>query len=128
MRKRETELIKIKFQLEKAKSNGVKYTFLADAQNLEIPKHTPEIQGGFDAAFSNATLHWCKRDPLGVLNSVRKVLKPGGRFVVEMGGFMNCIGRVLWSEKQKPQTVFDGPYHRCKVCFARHSEIKEPRS
>jgi len=78
--------------LERAKSNGVKYTFLADAQNFEIPKDTPEIQGGFDAVFSNAALHWCKRDPLGVLTSVRKVLKPGGRFIVEMGGFMNCIG------------------------------------
>jgi SAM-dependent methyltransferase len=72
----------------------VKYTFLADAQNLEIPKDM-EIQGGFDAVFSNAALHWCKRDPLGVLTSVRKVLKPGGRFIVEMGGFMNCIGKVL---------------------------------
>jgi len=78
--------------LEKAKSNGVRYTFLGDAQNLEIPKDTPEIQGEFDAAFSNAALHWCKRDPLGVLTSVRKVLKPGGRFIAEMGGFMNCIG------------------------------------
>jgi len=59
---------------------------------LEIPKDTPGIQGEFDAAFSNAALHWCKRDPLGVLTSVRKVLKPGGRFIAEMGGFMNCIG------------------------------------
>ena len=83
------------FQLEKAKSNKVRYTFLADAQNLEIPKDTPEIHGKFDAAFSNAALHWCKRDPLGVLTSVRKVLKPGGRFVAEMGGCMNCIGKVL---------------------------------
>ena len=73
----------------------MKYTFLADAQDLEIPKNTPEIQGQFDAAFSNATLHWCKRDPLGVLTSVRKVLKPGGRFTVEMGGFLNCIGKTL---------------------------------
>ena len=71
----------------------MRYTFHADAQNLEIPKDTPEIQGKFDAAFSNAALHWCKRDPLGVLTSVRKVLKPGGRFIVEMGGFLNCIGK-----------------------------------
>lgn len=84
----------IKLQLERAKLNGVKHTFLADAQNLEVPKNIPDIQGGFDAAFSNATLHWCKRDPLGVLASVRKVLKPRGRFIIEMGGFMNCIGKV----------------------------------
>ena len=68
---------------------------------MEIPKDIPEIQGKFDAAFSNAALHWCKRDPLGVLTSVRKVLKPGGRFIAEMGGFMNCIGKkVLRSEKK----------------------------
>ena len=90
-----TPKLNIKFQLEKAKSNGVRYTFLADAQNLEIPKDIPEIQGQFDAAFSNAVLHWCKSDPLGVLTSVKKVLKPGGRFAAEMGGFLNCIGEDL---------------------------------
>ena len=71
----------------------MRYTFLADAQDLEIPKDTPKLQGEFDAAFSNAVLHWCKRNPLGVLTSVRKVLKPGGRFIAEMGGFLNCIGK-----------------------------------
>jgi len=79
-------------QIEKAKANGVKHAFVADAQLLELPEDDPEVLERFDAVFSNATLHWCKRDPLGVLASVRKVLKPGGRFVVEMGGFMNCIG------------------------------------
>jgi SAM-dependent methyltransferase len=49
----------------------------------------------FDAVFSNACLHWCKRDPGGVLESAKRVLKPGGRFVGEMGGFANCIGE-LW--------------------------------
>ncbi|KAF8967096.1 S-adenosyl-L-methionine-dependent methyltransferase [Flammula alnicola] len=78
--------------IEKAKQNGVKHAFVADAQDLEIPKDDPVIQEKFDAVFSNAALHWCKRDPLGVLISARKVLKPGGRIVVEMGGFMNCVG------------------------------------
>ncbi|KIM43248.1 hypothetical protein M413DRAFT_444057 [Hebeloma cylindrosporum] len=78
--------------IEKAKANGVKHAFVADAQSLEITEDDPEVLEKFDAVFSNAALHWCKRDPLGVLMSVRKVLKPGGRFVAEMGGFMNCIG------------------------------------
>jgi len=103
----------------------VKYTFLADAQDLEMPNDTPKIQGGFDAAFSNAALHWCKRDPSGVLTSVRKVLKPGGRFIVEMGGFMNCIGKVVPSV-QKIRRL--SAYYRCKVCFARHYKIKRPQS
>ncbi|CDS11299.1 hypothetical protein LRAMOSA03562 [Lichtheimia ramosa] len=44
----------------------------------------------FDAVFSNATLHWLKRDPIKVIQGIHHVLKPGGRFVAEFGGFMNC--------------------------------------
>jgi trans-aconitate methyltransferase len=39
----------------------------------------------FDAVFTNATLHWIK-DADGVIRSVYKALKPGGRFVGEFGG------------------------------------------
>jgi len=46
----------------------------------------------FDAVFSNAALHWCKRSPSGVIESAARALKKGGRFVVEMGGFTNCVG------------------------------------
>lgn len=70
--------------------------FVSDAQTLQLPEEIKKkIGNGFDAVFSNATLHWCKRDPIGVLKGVKKVLKPGGRFVAEMGGFMNCIGECL---------------------------------
>lgn len=78
--------------IEKARLNGLKHAFVSDIQDLEIPDELPEAQELFDAVFSNATLHWCKRDPEGVLRAVRRVLRPGGRFVAEMGGFMNCIG------------------------------------
>lgn len=48
---------------------------------------------GFDlAVFTNATLHWCKRDPSGVVHGAKRVLKPGGRFVGEFGGYLNCVG------------------------------------
>lgn len=43
----------------------------------------------FDAVFSNAALHWMKRDPDAVIDGVRRALRPGGRFVAEMGGFGN---------------------------------------
>ena len=43
----------------------------------------------FDAVFSNAALHWMKRDPDAVIHGVGCALKPGGRFVGEMGGFGN---------------------------------------
>src|SRR6185437_11635070 len=43
----------------------------------------------FDAVFSNAALHWMKRDPDAVIQGVRRALKPAGRFVAEMGGHGN---------------------------------------
>lgn len=46
----------------------------------------------FDKVFSNAALHWMKRSPATVLSNVYAVLRPGGRFAAEMGGFMNCLG------------------------------------
>jgi len=54
----------------------------------------------FDAVFTNATLHWI-HDADGVIKSVYKALKPGGRFVGEFGGkgnnqlMMAATGTVL---------------------------------
>lgn len=42
-------------------------------------------EGSFDAAFSNATLHWIK-EPERVISGIKKALRPGGRFVAEFGG------------------------------------------
>jgi trans-aconitate methyltransferase len=42
----------------------------------------------FDAVFSNAALHWM-RPQEAVLAGVARALKPGGRFVAEMGGHNN---------------------------------------
>lgn len=47
----------------------------------------------FDAVFSNAALHWMKSDPDTVIAGVRRALKPGGRFVAEMGGH-GCIAAI----------------------------------
>jgi trans-aconitate methyltransferase len=55
---------------------------VADAFHLDF---APE----FDAVFSNAALHWMKRDPDAVIQGVRRALKPKGRFVAEMGGHGN---------------------------------------
>jgi SAM-dependent methyltransferase len=52
------------------------------AESLPYPK------AAFDAVFSNATLHWV-RDQDAMMQQVRRVLKPGGRFVAEMGGHGN---------------------------------------
>jgi trans-aconitate methyltransferase len=47
----------------------------------------------FDAVFSNATLHWIL-DADAAIKSVYNSLKPGGRFVAEMGGKGN-MGKIV---------------------------------
>ena len=44
----------------------------------------------YDAVVSNSALHWMTRDPSAVISRVREALRPGGRFVAEMGGAGNC--------------------------------------
>jgi trans-aconitate methyltransferase len=46
----------------------------------------------FDAVFSNAALHWMLR-PQAVAAGVVRSLRPGGRFVAELGG-RGCVGTV----------------------------------
>lgn len=69
--------------VEAARAKGVD-AFVADAQALGLEEQAERF-GQFDAAFSNAALHWML-DPDAVASGVFKVLKPGGRFVGEMGG------------------------------------------
>jgi trans-aconitate methyltransferase len=60
---------------------------LMDAYHLEF-------HGEFDAAFSNAAMHWMKRDPGAVLHGIAGALKPGGRFACEMGGH-GCVAAIV---------------------------------
>jgi trans-aconitate methyltransferase len=46
------------------------------------------FDGEFDAVFSNAALHWMP-EAEAVISGVRRALRPGGRFVAEMGGLGN---------------------------------------
>ena len=59
---------------------------VADAQTLDV---APE----YDAAFSNAALHWML-DKAAVARGVFAALRPGGRFVGEMGGEGNVA--TIW--------------------------------
>lgn len=77
--------------LTKAAQNGLKNLFHCDIQDMKLSANLCG-ENLFDAVFSNATLHWCKRDPSGVLEGIKRVLKDGGRFVCEMGGHLNCVG------------------------------------
>ncbi|MFL6055778.1 MAG: class I SAM-dependent methyltransferase [Actinoallomurus sp.] len=52
--------------------------------------HGFTISERYDAVFSNSALHWMTRDPSAVISRVHAALRPGGRFVAEMGGAGNC--------------------------------------
>lgn len=55
---------------------------VADAATLA------DVDGPFDAVLSNAVLHWVD-DHVAVARAVRRVLRPGGRLAVELGGHGN---------------------------------------
>jgi trans-aconitate methyltransferase len=63
-----------------------------DARVMDGQKLT--FTGEFDAVFSNAALHWMG-DQQAVLAGVRRALKPGGRFVAEMGGHNNTAAIIV---------------------------------
>jgi len=62
----------------------------AKKRGLQVERHNADdlpYQHQFDAVFSNAALHWltAEKHP-AVLAGIYRALKPGGRFVAEMGG------------------------------------------
>lgn len=65
--------------LADARKNFPELTFvLGNAAGFNFPDP-------FDAVFSNAALHWVK-DADGAVSSIARALRPGGRFVAELGG------------------------------------------
>jgi trans-aconitate methyltransferase len=54
-----------------------------------------KFESEFDAVFSNAALHWML-DAAAVARNIARALKPGGRFVAELGGHGN-IGQIVSS-------------------------------
>lgn len=57
--------------------------------------HELTFEREFDAVFSNAALHWMAADPPAVVTGVARALRPGGRFVGEMGGHGNVAAIVV---------------------------------
>ncbi|KAK6907680.1 hypothetical protein L486_05596 [Kwoniella mangroviensis CBS 10435] len=65
----------------------------ADIQNFQsFQTSYPDYKGKFDKVFTSATLHWCKSSPGGVCDLVNWLLKDGGKFIFEFGGFGNGVG------------------------------------
>jgi trans-aconitate methyltransferase len=65
----------------------------ARARGLQVDHHPAEslpYEDQFDAAFSNAALHWIpEATQPAALSAIYSALKPSGRFVAEMGGLAN---------------------------------------
>ena len=72
-------------QVEAARGRGV------DARVVD--GHRLDFESEFDAVFSNAALHWMT-EPAGVVAGVARALRPGGRFVAELGGH-GCVARIV---------------------------------
>lgn len=73
--------------IAQARQNYPKLKFvLGDARSFRFDEP-------FDAVLSNAVLHWIP-EAASVIESVAQALKPGGRFVLEMGGQGNIGGIV----------------------------------
>ncbi|MEO8025730.1 MAG: methyltransferase domain-containing protein [Bryobacteraceae bacterium] len=59
-----------------------------------------------DALFSNAALHWVKDQPAAIA-AISRAIKPGGRFVAELGGrgnigaIMESLGAILGGAEEK---------------------------
>jgi trans-aconitate methyltransferase len=72
-----------------------------------MPGQSIAFDGEFDAVFSNAALHWM-RPPEAVLAGVRRALKPGGRFVAEMGGHNNTAAILVALDAVLARRGIDG--------------------
>jgi len=87
--------------IHQAQRNYPELTFqVADAANFQLPMP-------FDAVFSNAVLHWVPQ-AAAAARCVATALKPGGRFVAELGGAGNvqtilaALGNVSGKEGLNP--------------------------
>ena len=64
------------------------YPHLTFQELSAVDLSPPALGGEFDAAFSNAALHWVN-DQRGALTAIRSCLRTQARFVAEMGGVHN---------------------------------------
>jgi len=85
-----TEQIAASGALVKGVDNSPSMLEAAKKRGLDVDQHSADAlpyQHEFDAVFSNAALHWLSADRHpALLASIHRALRPGGRFVAEMGG------------------------------------------
>lgn len=74
---------------------------------IEGDVRTLDVDRGFDAVFSNAVLHWVP-EARKAAESIHRALRPGGRFVVELGGKDNNQ-RMVQALYQSMHEILDAP-------------------
>src|SRR6056297_343493 len=92
--------------IERARANHPELAFRqADAR-------TATFDEPFDAVFSNAALHWIDEQD-AALSTVSDALRPGGRFVAELGGDGNVAAIVdaVLAELAERGYDADNPWH-----------------
>ncbi|MFI4948860.1 MAG: class I SAM-dependent methyltransferase [Alphaproteobacteria bacterium] len=91
-----------------------------------MPGQDLNFEREFDAVFSNAALHWMQ-PPEAVLAGVRRALKPGGRFVAEMGGHNNTAAVMVAIAAALARRGFDAQqlspwYFPSAAAYQKHLE------
>lgn len=74
---------------------------VGDGEAIPFESHS------FDAVFSNAALHWVRNHD-AMLDGVKRVLKPRGRFAAEFGGFGNIAAIRVAMRTAIERFGFDG--------------------
>lgn len=80
-----------------------------------------QLQGQFDAVFSNATLHWVLNKEAAI-ECIYRVLKPGGRFVAELGGRGNVANIITALQSALCKYGFDDVAAKEIWCFPSLAE------
>lgn len=90
---------------------------LADARSFSL-----EVE--YDAVFSNAALHWV-REAEEAVKCIAAALRPGGRFVMEMGGLGNIARIMAATEEVLREAGYKGEHTWYFPSVGEYSSILE---
>ncbi|KAL0576219.1 hypothetical protein V5O48_005755 [Marasmius crinis-equi] len=111
--------------IERARENGLEKCFVADVQRtVQVPEAAGVPSNGYDAVFTNATLHWCKENPAGVLESAKRLLRPGGRFVGIRSALHSVLERRRYDPKSLDPWYFPSPEEYSKLLSQHGFEVQ----
>jgi trans-aconitate methyltransferase len=99
----------------------------------EVSADAMRYDAEFDAVFSNAALHWMP-DAEAVIAGVWRALKPGGRFVAEMGGMGNIaairvalsavLGQFGIDAEEVAASFYPSPAHYRRLLEAKGFDVR----